>query len=165
MGGHGSGKRFDSAPRRLVERSFGVDVRDLNRRGLEPGTEGSVELRAALLAWRLPGRYAIREAGGRFATIWFVNGLTVHLPIELPEPRSYRQPYFRCPHPRHQDPAKRLAARLYWPVLDPAGFACRACHRLAYRSSQARTAQPLWMRRMLISVGTATGAGVNARSG
>lgn len=152
MGGHGSGKRPDDQRRRLVERSFALDVSDLQVEGFEPGTEGLVRIRAPLIAWPLTGHYLIWNPGERVVTFWFDIGFNVDVRVDVPQPGSHRRTYFRCPRPEHQAGAGTLSARLYWPPFDPKGFACRACHKLAYRSSQARHERPLWLQHLAAEV-------------
>jgi hypothetical protein len=55
------------------------------------------------------------------------------------------------PRREHAGGTSRRAAKLYWPALDRAGFACRACHRLAYKSSQMHGGEPQWMKRLKLA--------------
>jgi hypothetical protein len=160
VGGLGSGRRAEREPRRLVERSFVLDIADPQRTGLVPGRQGWLVLRAALMAWSVRARFLIRNVDGMVATMWFeppVGRGVTNLWIDMPRSGSRRRPYFVCPGPDHRSGTSRRVARLHWPALDPRGFACRACHRLAYRSSQTR-GDPAWMRRLKVAAGLAAPA-------
>jgi len=151
MGGLGSGRRLGQEPRRLVERSFALDIREVLPAGSTPGRRGDLTLWAALILWPVRASYLVREAGELVVTLdWdspFGGGL-VHLPVHVPVRGSHRGRHFRCPRPDHPANASALATKLYWPVGDRGGFACRRCHRLAYASQQIRRGEPQWWRRL-----------------
>ena len=151
MGGLGSGHHLGHEPRRLVERSFVLDVREVLAWGLVPGTQGDLTLRAPLIAWPLHAQFLVRRLEGPVVTIWFdreIGNGVAHIPIDEPPRGSHRRPLFVCPRPRHPADTPACALRLYWPFGDRAGFACRACHKLAYGSQQTRREEPQWMRRV-----------------
>lgn len=153
MGGLGSGRVLGREPRRLVERSFVLDIGQVLTTGLVPGTEGEITLWATLIVWPVHALFLIRSVEGPVATMWFdppVGGGPIHLPIDVPARGSHRRRTFVCPRPDHAAGTPALVAKLYWPVGEPGGFACRACHKLAYRSSQTRRDEPQWMRRLTI---------------
>jgi hypothetical protein len=154
MGGLGSGRRSDREPRRLVERSFVLDVRQVLDAGLVPGTEKEISLWAPLILWPVHALVLIRRVDGFVATMWFdipVGGGLVHLRVDVPERGSHRRIYLRCPRPDHPADTRALVAKLYWPVGDPGGFGCRRCHRLAYQSQRTRRGESQWMRRVRIA--------------
>ena len=153
MGGLGSGRRSDREPRRLVESCFILDVREILATRLKPGTYREFQITAPLIAWPVHALLLVRSVEGPVATIWFdplVGGGLAHLAVEVPPRGSSRPRYLRCPRPNHPVDQPRLAAKLYWPVGDPGGFACRGCHRLTYRSQRERRERPLWLRRRII---------------
>ena len=152
MGGLGSGRRLGHEPRRLVERSFALDIREVLPAGSTPGRRGDLTLWAALILWPVRATYLVRDAGELVVTLdWDCpfGGSFVHLPVHVPARGSHRSKHFRCPRPDHPANAPALATKLYWPVGDPGGFACRRCHRLAYASQQTRSGEPRWMRRVM----------------
>ncbi len=155
MGGVGSGRRSDREPRRLVERAFVLDIIDVTGGPLRPGRSGDLTLWAPLVVWPVYARFLIRRVDSIVATVWFdlpIGGAVAHLAIDGPVRGSHRR-YFVCPRPNHPARVSPRAARLYWPVLDPSGFACRSCHNLAYRSQQARREEPRWMSRLRLAAG------------
>src|SRR5450759_4355259 len=124
MGGVGSGRKLDGEPRRLVERCFVLDVERVLEAGREPGTLSDIEIWAPLI-------------------VWPVKAIVL---IEITEKESHRRAYFLCPGQDHRRPERRFT-KLYWPVGDSRGFACRDCHRLAYWTSQSRRPSPLHIAR------------------
>ncbi len=160
MGGLGSGRRQNHEPRGLVERAFVLDVGDLTRGGLVPGRQGRLRLSAVLIAWRIDARFLIRKARDISVTVWFdhpTGHVLSELVIDVALPSSHRRAYLVCPRSDHGAGVSRLAARLYWPALDPGGFACRECHELAYLSSRTR-GEPAWISRLKVAAGLAAPA-------
>lgn len=154
MGGIGSGNRSGREPRRLVERCFAIEIKEILAIGLMPGTQHVIDLRAPLLAWSVRARFMIRHVHGVIVMLWFdpaVNGGFTEVSVDVPKTGSHRRRYFVCPGPDHPTNAPKHVARLYWPVADAHGFACRSCHNLSYRSSQTRRDEPLWMRRLRLN--------------
>jgi len=132
-----------------VERSFVLDVRHVLEAGIAPGTQGDLTLRATLVAWPIRARFLVRRVEELVVTLWFdhpVGGGPIHLPIDMPARGSHRRCTFVCPRPDHAADTPALVAKLYWPVGEPGGFACRRCHRLAYQSQQTRRGEPQWLR-------------------
>jgi hypothetical protein len=159
MGGLGSGHHhLGSTRRRVVERAFALDIGQVLATRLVPGTRGEFILWAPLIAWPVHLMFLIRHVDSFVVTIWFyrpVSGGLVHIPIDVAPAGSHRRRYFVCPRPDHATSAPVLVAKLYWPVNDPGGFACRRCHKLTYRSQQTRREEPEWMRRVRIAAALA----------
>ena len=156
MGGLGSGRRFDREPRRLVERAFVLDVRELTAGPLRPGRQGDLTLPAPLVVWPVHAHFLIRRLDGIVATVWFdppVRGGSAVFAVDVPVDGTRGQPYLVCPFATHSDRAHRRAVRLYWPVTDPSGFGCRRCHNLAYRSQQVRPGMPGWLQKIRRAAG------------
>jgi hypothetical protein len=158
MGGLGSGRQLGREPRRLVERAFALDIKQVLTTRLLPGTQGEIDLWAPLIAWPVHALFLIRSVESIVVTIWFdrpIGDRLLHLPIDVPPAGSQRRRYFVCPRLDHAADAPALVAKLYWPVNDPGGFACRRCHKLTYRSQQTRREEPQWMRRLRIAAALA----------
>lgn len=156
MGGLGSGRRDGREPRRIVERAFALDIEQVLGTGLVAGAQAEITLWAPLIAWPVDVRFLIRRVDGYIATVWFdrpVTGGLVHLSIDVPARGSHRRRRFMCPGPDHAASAPVLVSKLYWPVGDPTGLACRTCHKLAYRSTRGPGETPVWLRRLRIAAG------------
>ena len=153
MGGVGSGGKLDREPRRLVERCFVLDVERVLEAGREPGTLSDIEIWAPLIVWPVKAIVLIRRVDTLVATVLYsgvFGGGLDHVPIEIAERGSHRRAYFMCPGQDHKKPECRFT-KLYWPVGDSHGFACRDCHRLAYWTSQSRHQSPLHLARAVVT--------------
>jgi hypothetical protein len=142
MGGQGSGRR--STRRRLVEECFALRAGDVAR--LVPGRVAVVELRAPLYAWQARAKVVLRlGVGGRTVTVdlpaaW--GDLRTEAALRpAPVPSGGMRWYMLCPR------CDGRVEILYWPLNVAAGLACRACHRLAYRSTRRRPGRPVWLER------------------
>jgi hypothetical protein len=96
---------------------------------------------APLIAWPVQVTFLIRRVDGYVATVWFdrpVSGGLVHILIDVPPPGSLRRRHFVCPRPDHAAGTPTLVAKLYWPVGDPGGFACRASPSCCWSASARR---------------------------
>lgn len=153
MGGVGSGGKLDGEPRRLVERCFVLDVERVLEAGRKPGTLSDIEVWAPLIVWPVEAIVLIRRTDTLVATVLYsgaFGGGLDHLPIEVAERGSHRRAYFRCPAADHEDPERQFA-KLYWPVGDRRGFACRDCHQLTYWVRQSRDPSPLHIARAVFA--------------
>ncbi len=111
-------------------------------------------LDALLYAWERDGRLVVTAIGTR-------SGRDLIQTIELTFlalPWGRRRSYFTCGG-RFNLPCGRRVLKLYWPGLDPAGFACRHCHRLAYQSTRRPSGARRWERlaRTLASISADAG--------
>jgi hypothetical protein len=154
VGGFGSGRRFRWDLRTLVEHCFVLNVAVLAGRPLTPGDEGTVALRSAGCRWEWPAQYLVRRLDGFVLTLWRRVGDGVvrqDIPIVASALVSGgERAYFRCPGKPGQ-PCGWRVAKLYAPRFGALPFAFRACHRLAYRSSQTRR-HHVWVARLKADV-------------
>jgi hypothetical protein len=147
----GSGKRWGYEARKETASCLVLDVGELAGGPVIPGRIGYFTMRPALAVWSVPVVYIIRRIDGLKWTItWqFKNNVLEHH-IDL-EPSKLASGgtrfYMRCPGLAETGPCNRRVTKLYWPMFGWPVFACRACHHLAYRSSQTRP-NPAWMKRL-----------------
>jgi hypothetical protein len=125
-----------------VEWCFALDVGILSGRWVTPGDEGPLYLRAAACAWSIEAAYMVRNDGRLVLTVWLPTETSiVQSDIELtmvPMVSGGDRAYFLCPGLPGARGCGARVAMLYWPLIGGQGFACRRCHRLAYRSTQER---------------------------
>jgi hypothetical protein len=89
MGGLGSGRQLGREPRRVVERAFALDIKQVITTRLVPGTQGEVDLWAPLIAWPVHAFFLIRSVESIVVTMWFdrpIGDRLLHIPIDVPPP-------------------------------------------------------------------------------
>jgi hypothetical protein len=142
VGGRG-GRRSSSDARNQVEWCLVLDVGILAGRRPTPGDEGWVSLRAAACAWTVEAQYFVRNDGALKLTVDVpasTGVITSHFGLTtVGLASSGERVYFLCPGLPGGPACQARVAMLYWPLFGRQAFACRGCHRLAYRSSQERT--------------------------
>lgn len=142
MGGPGSGQRLGHVPRARVELCWVLDA-DALARPIRAGSEGLIALRMRMGLATAELGYLIRNDGAGFVLDAWTPNTPSAAPMRfrltlVPLPFGGARTYLHCPGLAPGQPCCRRATRLYWPVTSTLGFACRACHELAYRSSQER---------------------------
>ncbi len=142
MGGPGSGRRLDSKRRTRVEQCWVLDA-DALARPIHAGSEGVLALRMPLGLATAELSYLVRNDGDGFVLDTWLCATPSDAPMRfrltlVPLPFGGTRTYVRCPGLAPHQPCGRRVTKLYWPATDTRGFACRGCHRLAYRSSQER---------------------------
>lgn len=168
MGGIGSGRRPAYDARQWVERCFALDVGELSGAPVEPARSGAFEIRSPLVAWGVQASYLIRHDG--FNLVWtlyvptMAGVVSMHIDLDRYQlPYGGQRVYLRCPGLGGPECASRVA-KLYWP-LRGGGFACRRCHRLAYRKCQSRRERKwLELLRVVAAADRAGGGGSGSRA-
>ena len=87
--------------------------------------------------------YLIRNDGDGFVLDTWASTTPWNTPMRfrltlVSLPFGGARTYVHCPGISPRQPCGRRVTKLYWPMTETRGFACRGCYRLAYRSSQER---------------------------
>jgi hypothetical protein len=142
MRGRGSSRRRHAERRRQVEETWVLDADEI-RPPVRAGAEGwlPVAVFRSRTVTDLP--YLVRDDGhGLELDVWAPtpDGWAVDR-FRLEQralPFGGARTYLRCPGLPGGPPCGARVLKVYSPVHDVMAFACRDCHRLAYRSSQER---------------------------
>lgn len=157
--------------RSLVEECLVLDAGTISPARRASGATWRGTLRGPLVGQAMEATHIVhgRSPGPLVLTVIGARGdrcLTQSIALTfLDLPWGGRRSYFRCPG--SGAPCGRRALKLYWPGLHPAGFACRRCHQLVYRSTRQPSRARRWgaLNRIGDQIASDTGIPVSALLG